>query len=260
MHYNLDAIIALGYRVNSMRATQFRIWATQHLKEYIIKGFTMDDERLKHPGAPFGEDYFEELLERIRAIRASERRMYQKITDIFAQCSIDYNAHSPITRLFYSTVQNMLHFAITGQTAAEIIAKSADAAKPHMGLHTWKHSPKGKILKSDVLVAKNYLSEEKIIKLERLVSMYFDYIEGLIEKRTTFTMHQLSESIKRFLEFNEYRILGDGGSVTAEHARTIASSAYHKFVKKQDAEYVSDFDQVVQQLQSSSDHRTDSSI
>lgn len=256
--YNLDVIISVGYRVKSLRGTQFRKWATKRLKEYIIKGFTMDDERLKQGTQLFGKDYFEELLERIRAIRASERRMYQKITDIFADCSIDYDPQSKITRTFYATVQNKFHYAITGQTAAEIITMNADAAKPHMGLQTWKKSPKGRILKSDALVAKNYLTEEKIKKLERLVSMYFDYIEGLVEKRTTFTMQRLSESIKKFLEFNEYRILEHAGNVSHDQMERKVEQEYEQFRRVQDRTLESDFDREVERLTKQQDHSSSS--
>ena len=211
--YNLDAIIAVGYRVNSKQATQFRIWATNTLKEFIIKGFVLNDEMLKN-GKPFGKDYFKELLQRIRSIRASERRIYQQITDIFAECSIDYDKNSNITKNFYAFVQNKFHFAITGKTAAEIIYKSVDKSKENLGLTTWKNSPDGRILKSDVLIAKNYLEEREIKHLERAVSSYFDYIEGLIERENTFTMEQLAESVNKFLTFNEYKILEGKGSVS----------------------------------------------
>src|SRR3989344_8276459 len=202
--YNLDAIISVGYRVNSAQATHFRIWATERLKEYIIKGFTMDDERLKDPYKTFGKDYFRELLERVRSIRASERRIYQQITDIFAECSIDYDSRSRTTKDFFATVQNKFHFAITGQTAAEIIAQRADRQQPHMGLTTWKHAPAGRILSSDVIVAKNYLPEDQIKRLERTVSGFFDYIENLIENRQAFIMEEFVESVNKFLNFNEY--------------------------------------------------------
>lgn len=204
--YDLDAILSVGYRVNSRQATQFRIWATKILKEYIIKGFTMDDERLKN-GRFFGKDYFKELLGRVRSIRASERRIYQQITDIFAECSIDYNPKADFTKNFYAMVQNKFHFAITGQTATELIHSKADKDQPFMGLSTWKNSPKGRILKSDAIIAKNYLEEEDIKKLEGTVSGYFDYIERLIENRTTLTMERLAESVNKFLEFNEYKVL-----------------------------------------------------
>ena len=204
--YNLDAIFSVGYRVNSSKATQFRIWATKILKEFIIKGFAMDDERMKN-GRHFGKDYFKELLERVRSIRASERRIYQQITDIFAECSIDYDKNSQTTKDFYATVQNKFHFAITGQTSAEIIYDNADKNRPYMGLQTWKNSPKGRVLKSDALVAKNYLEEQEIKDLESAVSGYFDYIERIIKNRTSFTMESLADSVNKFLDFNEYRVL-----------------------------------------------------
>ena len=213
-YFNLDAVISVGYRVNSAQATQFRIWATQLIKEYIIKGFAMDDERLKN-GRYFGKDYFRELLERVRSIRASERRIYQQITDIFAECSIDYDPKSETTRLFYAHVQDKFHYAITGHTAAEIISLKADASKPLMGMTTYKNAPDGRVLKSDSLVAKNYLSEEEIRKLERAVSAFFDYIEGIIERRTSFTMERFAASVDKFLSFNEYRILEGYGKVSA---------------------------------------------
>jgi len=205
--YNLDVIIAVGYRVNSKRATQFRIWATKVLKEYMIKGFVLDDERLKQGEKVFNKDYFKELLERVRSIRASERRIYQQITDIFAECSIDYDPDSEVTREFYATVQNKFHYAITGKTAAEIIHSKANKDEPNMGLLTWKNAPEGRILASDVKIAKNYLSETEIKKLERTISSFFDYIERIIENRETFTMEAFANSVVRFLEFNEYRIL-----------------------------------------------------
>lgn len=205
-YFNLDAIISVGYRVNSRQATRFRIWATKTLKEYIIKGFAMDDERLKN-GRYFGKDYFRELLERVRSIRASERRIYQQITDIFAECSIDYDPKSELTRDFYATVQNKFHFAIHGQTAAELIYKKADAQKEFMGLNTWKSAPDGRVLKSDTTIAKNYLRENDIKKLERAVGAFFDYIERIIENRNTFTMEQFAGSVNKFLEFNEYKVL-----------------------------------------------------
>jgi len=215
--YNLDAIISVGYRVNSAQATRFRIWATNTLKEYIIKGFIMDDERLKN-GRYFGKDYFRELLERVRSIRASERRIYQQITDIFAECSIDYDPKSDITNMFYASVQNKFHFAINGQTAAEIIYKTADAEKEFMGLSTWKNAPEGRILKSDTTVAKNYLSEQEIKSLERTIGAFFDYIERIIENRNTFTMEQFALSVNKFLEFNEYKVLEGKGSISAKQA------------------------------------------
>lgn len=205
--YNLDMIISVGYRVNSTKATQFRIWATNTLKEYIIKGFVIDDERLKQGKTAFGKDYFRELLEKVRSIRASERRVYQQITDIFAECSIDYDPKSEITKNFYAMVQNKFHYAITGQTAAEIIYKNADAQKDNMGLTTWKNAPDGRILKSDTTIAKNYLQEKEIKRLERTVTAYFDYIENLIERENTFSMEGLANSVDKFLNFNEYKIL-----------------------------------------------------
>jgi hypothetical protein len=244
-YYNLDAVISVGYRVNSAQATQFRIWATQLIKEYIIKGFAMDDERLKN-GRYFGKDYFRELLERVRSIRASERRIYQQITDIFAECSIDYDPKSETTRLFYAHVQDKFHFAITGHTAAEIISRQADASKPLMGLSTYKNAPDGRVLKSDSLVAKNYLSESDIKKLERAVAAFFDYIERIIEQRTTFTMAGFAESVDKFLAFNEYRILEGYGSVSREQAELKAVAEYEKFNKQQRIE--SDFDRQVKKL------------
>jgi hypothetical protein len=246
--YNLDAIIAVGYRVNSKKATQFRIWATKTLREYIIKGFAMDDERLKN-GAYFGKDYFQELLERVRSIRASERRIYLKITDIFQECSIDYDPNSQITKDFFAAVQNKFHFAITGQTAAEIIHGSADKKKPFMGLKTWKNSPNGRVLSSDVTVAKNYLPEKEIKKLERTVSAFFDYIENVIENRNTFTMAQFAESVDKFLSFHEFRVLENKGSISAESAKKKALAEYQEFNKKQVIE--NDFErEVLKKLQS----------
>ncbi len=244
-YYNLDAVISVGYRVNSAQATQFRIWATQLIKEYIIKGFAMDDERLKN-GRFFGKDYFRELLERVRSIRASERRIYQQITDIFAECSIDYDPKSETTRLFYAHVQDKFHFAITGHTAAEIIALNADASKPLMGMSTYKNAPDVRVLKSDANVAKNYLSEADIKKLERAVSAFFDYIEGIIERRNTFTMESFAESVNKFLAFNEYRILEGFGKVTRQQAEQKAFAEYEKFNKQQRIE--SDFDREVKKL------------
>ena len=247
--YNLDVIISVGYRVNSSKATQFRIWATKLLKEYITKGFAMDDERLKN-GRYFGKDYFRELLERVRSIRASERRIYQQITDIFAECSIDYDPKSETTRNFYAHVQDKFHFAITGHTAAEIIYLNADAEKPLMGMTTYKNAPDGRVLKSDTAVRKNYLPEDSIRKLERTVSAFFDYIERIIENRTTFTMESFVESVNRFLEFNEYRILEGYGSVSRKQAENKAFAEYDKFNRTQRIE--SDFDRMVKQLPSSS--------
>ena len=244
-YYNLDAVISVGYRVNSAQATQFRIWATQLIKEYIIKGFAMDDERLKN-GRFFGKDYFRELLERVRSIRASERRIYQQITDIFAECSIDYDPKSETTRLFYAHVQDKFHFAITGHTAAEVIALNADASKPLMGMSTYKNAPDGRVLKSDAAVAKNYLSEADIKKLERAVSAFFDYIEGIIERRNTFTMESFANSVNKFLAFNEYRILDGFGTVSRQQAEQKAFAEYEKFNKQQRIE--SDFDREVKKL------------
>ena len=244
-YYNLDAIISVGYRVNSRQATQFRIWATKILKEYIIKGFAMDDERLKN-GRYFGKDYFKELLERVRSIRASERKIYQQITDIFAECSIDYNPKSDITKTFYAMVQNKFHYAITGQTAAEIIYSKADKTKPFMGMSTWENAPDGRILKSDTVIAKNYLPEDDIKKLERTVSGYFDYIERLIENRRTLTMEILAESVNKFLEFNEYRVLDGKGKIAHKDAEIKAFIEYEDFNKIQKIE--SDFDKTIKKL------------
>ena len=244
--YNLDAIIAVGYRVNSKRATHFRIWATQVLKEYMIKGFVLDDDRLKQGQTAFGQDYFAELLERVRSIRASERRIWQKITDIFAECSIDYDRSSDITAQFYAAVQNKFHYAITGQTAPEIIASKADHTKDHMGLTTWKNAPEGRILKSDVKIAKNYLSEKEIRQLERAVTGYFDYIEDLIERENTFTMQEFSDSINAFLSFRRYDILKDKGRVSRAVAEKKAVAEYELFNKTQ--KITSDFDKEVSKL------------
>ncbi len=241
--YNLDAIIAVGYRVNSMRATQFRIWATKILKEYIIKGFAMDDNRLKGGKNFLGEDYFRELLERVRSIRASERRIWQQITDIYAECSIDYDKASETTRLFYAMIQNQFHFAIVGETAAEIIYNRADSSKDKMGLTTWKCAPDGRILKSDVTIAKNYLSKEQIAELESAVVGFFDYIERIIRRRQTFTMKSFMESVNAFLTFNEYEILEGTGTVSREQADEKAYAEYDKFNKSQKLE--SDFDRAV---------------
>ncbi len=240
--YNLDAIISVGYRVNSSRATQFRIWATERLREFIIKGFVMDDDRLKN-GKYFGKDYFQELLERVRSIRASERRIYLQITDIFQECSIDYDPNSQITKDFFATVQNKFHFAITGQTAAEIIHSKSDSKKPHMGLTTWKSAPGGRIIQSDVTIAKNYLPEKDIKKLERTVSGFFDYVENVIENKNTFTMEQFAESVNKFLEFNEYKVLDNKGSVSMKRAQQKAIDEYKEFNKTQKIE--SDFEKQV---------------
>lgn len=241
--YNLDAIISVGYRVNSQKATKFRIWATNILKEYLQKGFVLDDERLKQGEQIFGKDYFRELLDRVRSIRASERRIWQQITDIFAECSIDYDKDSEITQAFYSMVQNRFHYAITGQTAAEIIYNNADSSKDNMGLTTWKNSPDGRILKSDVSIAKNYLDEQQIRRLERTVSGYFDYIEDLIERENTFTMEEFAKSINEFLTFRKYKILPDRGSVSAAQAKKKAELEYDKFNKTQKIH--SDFDKLI---------------
>ena len=244
--YNLDAIISVGYRVNSAKATHFRIWATNVLKEYMLKGFVLDDERLKQGGQVFGKDYFRELLERIRSIRASERRIWQQITDIFAECSLDYDRDSDITKDFYAMVQNKFHYAITGQTAAEIIYSKADSTKENMGLTTWKHSPDGRILKSDVMVAKNYLKEQEIKRLERAVTGYFDYIEDLVERENTFTMEEFAASVNEFLSFRKYQILTDRGKVSRIQAERKAGTEYEQFNKTQKIE--SDFDKVVKKL------------
>lgn len=241
--YNLDAIIAVGYRVNSLRATQFRIWATKVLREYLIKGFVLDDNRLKKGGNPFGEDYFRELLERIRSIRASERRIWQQITDIYAECSVDYDPNAEVTRQFYAMVQNKFHYAIVGETAAEIVYRRADHRKEHMGLRTWKNAPDGRVLKSDVTVAKNYLSEEQVKELERSVSAFFDYVEGLVRRRTTFSMEAFAKSVNAFLAFNEYRELEGSGSVSRAQADDKAEGEYIEFNKRQ--KVISDFDRAV---------------
>ena len=243
--YNLDAILSVGYRVNSRQATQFRIWATQILKEFIIKGFAMDDDRMKN-GRYFGKDYFRELLERVRSIRTSERRIYQQITDIFAECSIDYDSGSQITKEFYATVQNRFHYAITGQTSAEIIYSSADKHRPYMGLQTWKNSPDGRVLKSDTVVAKNYLSLEDITDLESAIGGYFDYIERIIKNHTSFTMQSLANSVNKFLEFNEYKILDGNGTVSRSQAEQKAFGEYEEFNKIQKIE--SDFDREMRRV------------
>ncbi len=244
--YNLDAIISVGYRVNSRRATQFRIWATKVLKEYMLKGFVLDDDRLKQGKAAFGKDYFRELLERVRSIRASERRIWQQITDIFAECSIDYDKDAKVTHDFYAMVQNKFHYAIVGETAAEIIYHRADREKEHMGLTTWKNAPEGRILKSDVTVAKNYLDEKQIRRLERAVTGYFDYIEDLIEDEQTFTMEQFAESVNAFLEFRRYQILSGKGHISKAQADAKAVEEYAAFNKHQ--KIVSDFDKEVRKL------------
>lgn len=247
LFYNLDAIIAVGYRVNSHQATKFRIWATKILKEFITKGFVLDDERLKQ-GKNWGKDYFDELLERIREIRASERRFYQKITDIYAQCSIDYDAHAPISQQFYATVQNKLHWAITGHTAAEIIKSRANSNLPNMGLTTWKNGLSGKILKSDVSVAKNYLKENELKQLNRIVTMYLDYAENQAERHIAMTMQDWVKRLDAFLQFNEYEILKDAGKVSARVAKDLAELEYEKFRVIQDRNFESDFDREVKKL------------
>ena len=245
--YNLDAIIAVGYRVNSYQATQFRIWATNTLKEFIVKGFVMDDERLKQ-GSKFGKDYFDELLERIREIRASERRFYQKITDIYA-LSVDYDKHSPVTKDFFATVQNKLHWAITGKTAAEIIYTSADATKLYMGLTNWKHAPEGKILKSDALIAKNYLNEAHIKELNRIVSAYLDLAENRAERGISTNMQEWVGFLNQFLELSQYPILQDKGRVSALEARLKAEQEYETYRKIQDDNYISDFDREIKRIE-----------
>ncbi|MDR2869172.1 MAG: virulence RhuM family protein [Deferribacteraceae bacterium] len=241
--YNLDAIISVGYRVNSRKATQFRIWATGVLKEFMLKGFALDDERLKQGKTAFGKDYFRELLDRVRSIRASERRIWQQITDIFAECSIDYDKESRVTHDFYAMVQNKFHFAITGQTAAEIIYTKADRNKDHMGLTSWRNAPDGRVIKSDVTVAKNYLQEKEIKQLERAITGYFDYIEDLIERENTFTMEAFSASINEFLAFRKYEILQGKGSVSKQKADAKAEAEYTEFNKHQ--KIISDFDRLV---------------
>ena len=244
--YSLDAIIAVGYRVSSLKATRFRQWATKILNEYIKKGFAMDDERLKQGTAVFGKDYFRELLERVRSIRASERRIWQQITDIYAECSTDYDKNSPTTKDFYAMIQNRFHFAITGQTAAEIIYSKADHTKDHMGLTTWKNAPDGRVLKSDVSIAKNYLQEKEIRQLERAVTGFFDYIEDLIERENTFNMAQFSASVNEFLTFRKYQILPDKGKISAAQAKKKAEEEYDVFNKTQRID--SDFDKEVRGL------------
>ena len=244
--YSLDAIIAVGYRVNSLKATRFRQWATKILNEYIRKGFVLDDDRLKQGTAVFGKDYFRELLERVRSIRASERRIWQQITDIYAECSTDYDRNSPTTKDFYAMVQNRFHYAITGQTAAEIIYTKADHTKEHMGLTTWKNSPKGRILKSDVSIAKNYLDEKQIRQLERTVTSYFDYIENQIERQNPFTMEQFAASVNKFLTFNDYKILPDKGRISSAQAKAKAESEYDIFNRTQRID--SDFDKEVNNM------------
>ena len=244
--YHLDAIIAVGYRVSSLKATRFRQWATKILNEYIRKGFAMDDERLKQGIAVFGKDYFRELLERVRSIRTSERRMWQQITDIYAECSTDYDKNSPTTKDFYAMIQNRFHYAITGQTAAEIIYTKADHTKKNMGLTTWKHAPDGRVLKSDVSIAKNYLQEKEIHQLERAVSSYFDYIENQIERHNVFNMEQFAASVNKFLTFNDYKILPDKGKISAAQAKKKAEEEYDIFNKTQRID--SDFDKEVREM------------
>ena len=249
--YDLDAIISVGYRVNSRKATNFRIWATGVLREYMTKGFAMDDERLKQGKTAFGKDYFKELLERVRSIRASERRIWLQITDIFAECSIDYDKEAELTKEFYATVQNKFHYAITGKTAAEIINVSADRTKDHMGLTTWKSAPEGRILKSDVTVAKNYLDEKQIRQLERTVTGYFDYIEDLIEREQTFTMQEFAASINEFLAFRKYDILKGKGCVSKKQAEAKAKAEYDEFNKTQ--KIISDFEKEIKALSKGGD-------
>ena len=244
--YHLDAIIAVGYRVSSLKATRFRQWATKILNEYIRKGFAMDDERLKQGTAVFGKDYFRELLERVRSIRTSERRVWQQITDIYAECSTDYDKNSPTTKDFYAMIQNRFHYAITGQTAAEIIYTKADHTKKNMGLTTWKHAPDGRVLKSDVSIAKNYLQEKEIHQLERAVSSYFDYIENQIERHNVFNMEQFAASVNKFLTFNDYKILPDKGKISAAQAKKKAEEEYDIFNKTQRID--SDFDKEVREM------------
>lgn len=244
--YNLDTIISVGYRVNSHKATKFRIWATSVLKEYMLKGFAMDDERLKQGKTAFGKDYFKELLERVRSIRASERRIWQQITDIFAECSIDYDKNAQLTHDFYSMIQNKFHYAITGQTGAEIVHSHADRTKEHMGLTTWKNAPDGRILKSDVVIAKNYLEEKQIRQLERAVTGYFDYIEDLIERENTFTMEEFVASVNEFLAFRRYDILPDKGKISSKMAKKKAITEYMEFNKTQ--KITSDFDKAVNKM------------
>lgn len=252
--YNLDTIIAVGYRVNSRQATQFRIWATKTLREFIIKGFVLDDERLKQ-SKRFGKDYFDELLERIREIRASERRFYQKITDIYEQCSIDYNKDAEITQTFFKTVQNKLHWAITGKTAAQIIAERAKSTEPNMGLTSWKNAPKGKVLKSDVSIAKNYLNEPEIKELERVVSMYLDYAENQATRQIPMKMADWVQKLDAFLQFNEYQVLKDAGKISHEVAKRLAEQEYEKFRIVQDLNFESDFDKEVKKIKQTKNNK-----
>lgn len=247
-YYNLDVIISVGYRIKSQRGTQFRIWATKTLKEFIIKGFVLDDKRLKQGGQVFGKDYFEELLERIREIRASERRFYQKITDIYAQCSIDYDANAELTQNFYKTVQNKLHWAITGNTAAEIIHKRVDSNKPNMGLTTWKNAPEGKILISDISTAKNYLEEKEIKELNRLVELYLNFAELQAERNIPMKMSEWIEVLDGFLKINRYELLDNAGKISNEQAIAKASQEFEKFRVIQDKKYISDFDKEVNKI------------
>ncbi len=246
--YNLDAIISVGYRVNSTQATQFRIWATERLKEYIIKGFTMDDERLKNPNTIFGKDYFEEQLARIRNIRSSERRMYQKITDIYSQCSADYSSNSEVTKEFFATVQNKLHFAISGKTAAEIINERVNSSKVNMGLTVWKNSPKGEIRESDVAIAKNYLNEKELDQLNRIVTMYLDFAEMQAQRGILMRMKDWVLKLDAFLKLNERQILGNAGKISQEIAKALALKEYKKFRIRQDREYISDFDREIKKV------------
>jgi len=252
--YNLDAIIAVGYRVNSTQATQFRIWATKILKEYIIKGFVMDDEKLKNSNNPFGKDYFDEQLERIRDIRSSERRFYQKITDIYSQCSIDYDIKNETTQEFFATVQNKLHWAITGKTAAEIVYNRADNSKQNMGLKTWKNAPKGKIRKTDIAIAKNYLEEYELDNLNRIVSMYLDYAELQAKNQQPIYMKNWADKLDAFLQFNEKDILQDKGKISTEVAKKLAETEFEKYKKEQDKEYISDFDMLIKKLKDKNDN------
>lgn len=247
MFYNLDAIIAVGYRVNSYQATQFRIWATGVLKEFIVKGFAMDDERLKQ-GRHFGKDYFDDLLQRIREIRTSERRYYQKITDVYAECSADYDAKSEITKLFFKMVQNMMHWAVTHHTAAELIYNRADAEMPHMGLTTWKKAPDGRIQKSDTIVAKNYLSDKEVSQLERLSSAFLDFAELRAEQQLITTMYDWKNKLSNFLAISDYEVLKHSGTISNEEAQTKAFCEYEKFKLIQDREYLSDFDKELKRL------------
>ncbi|MEX2345122.1 MAG: virulence RhuM family protein [Balneolaceae bacterium] len=247
-YYNLDAIISVGYRVNSHQATRFRQWATRTLREYLIKGFVLDDERLKQAGTLFGKDYFDELLERVREIRASERRFYQKITDIYAECSIDYDSDSPITKDFFATVQNKLHWAITGKTAVELIKSRADSKKRNMGLQTWKQGPKGKVVKSDVSVAKNYLQKKELDELNQIVTMYLDFAELQAKRQNAMKMKDWIVKLDSFLKFNEYDILQNPGKVSQKVAKELAEAEYEKFRPKQDKAFTSDFDKLVESV------------